>query len=171
MTTIEDVWGDVEASANESGYAAVNTLWLALLKLANTQPGSTEKDRMVALVRQIPANEASEIVNLPAVDALLSLDPPLESVLASRYERNDPQGAQRAIDAIRVNRMSAPRTALLSLGPLLKRIRDKREHGFKTRHGPRDSVILGATRSILDTHRPAFRRPPGYPRRCPPGRG
>lgn len=150
MTTLDDMRGDIEASANEPDYVAVNTLWLALLKLANTQSGLKEKARMVALVQQIPANEAKAIVNLPAVDTLLNLDPPLETVLVSQYERNDPEGTQRVIEVVRANRTSHPTTALSNLGSLLKRIRDKREHGFKTRHGPRDYVILGATRSILE---------------------
>jgi hypothetical protein len=89
MATIDDVRGDLEASATESDYAAVNTLWLALLKLANTQTGSNKKGRMVALVRYIPVDEARAIVNHPAVDTLLNLDPPLETIL-SQHEQGDP---------------------------------------------------------------------------------
>jgi hypothetical protein len=48
----------------------------------------------------------------------------------------------------------AAHTSKIDLGLLVTgvtyRIRDKREHGFKIRYGKRDSVILGATRTILD---------------------
>jgi hypothetical protein len=150
MTTVDDVQSDIKASATESDYAAVNTLWLALLKLANTQPGSNEKARMVALFQQMPIDEVKAIINMPAVDTLLDLDPPLETLLASPYEQKDPEGAQRAINQVRENRANNPTAALLGIGWLLKRIRNKREHAFKTRDGPRDSIILGAGRSILD---------------------
>jgi hypothetical protein len=148
MRTVDDVRGDLAASTNESDYTAVNTLWLALLKLANTQPGATERDRMVTLVRHVPVDEARAIVNLPSVDALLDLDPPLEMVL-TQYERGDPVRVQRNIESIRQNRESNPTIALLDLGFVLKRIRDKREHGFKTRYGKRDLLILGAARTVL----------------------
>ena len=120
MSIADNVGGDLEASANESDYAAVNTLWLALLKLANMQPGSNEKARMVALFQQMPVNEVRAIVNHPAVDTLLDLDPPLETMLANPYEQNDAEGAQKAINTVRVNRTSNPTAALSGLGWLLK---------------------------------------------------
>src|SRR5215210_6617478 len=149
MANVDDIRGDIDASASETNYVAVNTLWLALLKLANTQSGSNERDRMVALVRRIPVDEARAIVDHPAVDTLLDLHPPLETML-SKHERGDPRRAQQNIESVRANRESDPVEALLSLGFLLKRIRDKREHGFKTRRGDRDAVILGASRTVLD---------------------
>jgi len=39
---------------------------------------------------------------------------------------------------------------MAALGYVLKAIRNKREHGFKTRHGPRDAEILRAARQLLD---------------------
>jgi hypothetical protein len=35
------------------------------------------------------------------------------------------------------------------LGEILKRVRNRRAHGFKSRHGPRDSEILRASRWLL----------------------
>ncbi len=150
MNTADDVRCDIEVATDEPDYAAVNTLWLALLKLTNLQSGASEKARMAALVRQIPANEAREIVSHPAVDALLNLDPPLGTVLVNSHERTDPERTQRALREIRANRVGDPTSALLSLGRLLKDIRNTREHGFKTRRGARDAAILGAARNILE---------------------
>lgn len=150
MKTVDEIRDDVEASARESDYVAVNTLWVALLRLANEQPGRTEKDRMCALVRRIPAGEAEAIVTDPAVDELLGIDPPLETVLVSPHERNDTENARKTIEAVRLDRTNDPTSALMNLGSLLKRIRNKREHGFKTRHRPRDLTILKEARNILD---------------------
>src|SRR5207248_2820366 len=54
MDSIADVRVDLEAAASESDYTAVNTLWLALLKLANMEQGKSELVRMVTLVGRIP---------------------------------------------------------------------------------------------------------------------
>lgn len=53
MDPLEDVRLDIESAAAESDYVAVNTLWLALLKLANLEDGPQELARMVALVDRI----------------------------------------------------------------------------------------------------------------------
>jgi ABC-type branched-subunit amino acid transport system ATPase component len=76
------------------------------------------------------------------VDTLADLYPPLESVLTSQYERNDESRVQRTTEAIKASRVSDPEAALLNLGFLLKRVRDKREHRFKARHRQRDLEIL-----------------------------
>jgi hypothetical protein len=39
--------------------------------------------------------------------------------------------------------------AMVSLGDVLRRIRNKRAHGFKCRGVERDGVILGAARGLL----------------------
>ena len=150
MTTADDVREDIEAADNESDYTAVNTLWLALLKLANGEAGSTEEARMKALVLRIPAEEVKAIVNFPAVDTLLDLEPPLESVSVNKHERSDSKRAREEIAAIKAHRIDNPTLALIKLGSLLKRIRNKREHAFKRRQDERDANILGAARIILD---------------------
>jgi hypothetical protein len=42
-----------------------------------------------------------------------------------------------------------PAQGVVSLGKILKRIRDKRAHGFKARGASRDAAILGAARPLL----------------------
>ena len=104
---------------------------------------------MLALVGRFPVAQMREVLHDPAVESLLTLDPPLETVLTDPYERLYPEDAKRALDQIREQRDANPREALLGLGEILKRIRNKRVHGFKTRSGVRDHEILGVARLIL----------------------
>jgi hypothetical protein len=46
-------------------------------------------------------------------------------------------------------RSNSPSEALVALADVLKQIRNKRVHGFKTRKGVRDGVISGAARPLL----------------------
>jgi hypothetical protein len=131
-------------------YEAVNAFWLVLLKSANQMPGSNEHERMLALVKKFPIDSANELLSCTAVDALINLSPPLEKILASSHERLYKKETQQAIEVIRSKRNTDPLAALISLGEILKRIRNKREHGFKTPDGPRDSEILSASRAILE---------------------
>jgi hypothetical protein len=149
MNPIDDVRSDLEAAASESDYTAVNTLWLALLKLANLEGGKSELVRMVTLVHHIPEGIVQDIVNDPAVDAFLNLDPPLETVVSHPREELETAEVTAALDDVRTQRAVAPREALARLGFVLKAIRNKREHGFKTRTGSRDTEILRSARQLL----------------------
>jgi hypothetical protein len=80
---------------------------------------------------------------------LLDLDPPLETVIVDEYEDVYPEKTAKLIRDVRDGRDKDPRTAMLSFGELLKRIRNKRAHGFKSRKGSRDVQILSATRAVL----------------------
>jgi hypothetical protein len=146
---IEDVRSDLAAAASEADYTAVNTLWLALLKLANLEDGKSESDRMDALVRRIPEKAIQDIVNAPAVDAILNLDPLLETVVSHPREKLETIKVRAALKMVHAQRTTAPREALMKLGVVLKAIRNKREHGFKTRAGPRDREILRPARQLL----------------------
>jgi hypothetical protein len=149
MDEIDDARAHLEAAASELDYTAVNTLWLALLKLANLEDGHSEKERMHTLVGRIPEETVQDIVNDPAVDMLLSLDPPLETVLSHRREELRTAHVQAALEKVHTRRAVAPHEALAELGFVLKAIRNKREHGFKTRAGPRDAEILRPARQLL----------------------
>jgi hypothetical protein len=149
MDPIADVRLHLEAAVSESDYTAVNTLWLALLKLANLEVGKSELARMVKLVGRIPAETVAAIVNDPAVDSLLKLKPPLETVVSHPQEELETEKVAAALEKVRSQRAAAPREALAGLGVVLKAIRNKREHGFKTRVGPRDSEILRPARQLL----------------------
>ncbi|HEV2946022.1 MAG TPA: hypothetical protein VGX70_01520 [Gemmataceae bacterium] len=149
MDPLADVRSHLEAAASQSDYVAVNTLWLALLKLANLEDGKSELARMVVVVGRIPVETVASIVSDRAVDALLNLDPPLETVVSHPREQLETAEVIEALNKIRAQRTSAPREALAGLGFVLKAIRNKREHGFKTQAGRRDAEILHPARQLL----------------------
>jgi hypothetical protein len=145
----------IEKEAAESRilptYPAVNGLWVCLVKLANLLPRSAEEHEQVAsMLRGFSREQAHLVVSDAAVDALLNMNPPLETVLSADGERLHPIPVARHCARVRQRRVSDPKAALAALFELLQRIRDKREHGFKTPDGPRDQEILTATVSILD---------------------
>jgi hypothetical protein len=150
MTPLEDVSADLESAANESDYTAVNALWLALLKLAILEEGRSELNRMGALINRIPDAIVQDIVGAEAVDSLINLDPPLETVVSHPREKLETNEVTDALNRVRSNRAVTPREGLAGLGFVLKAIRNKREHGFKTRFGPRDAEILRPARLLLD---------------------
>jgi hypothetical protein len=140
---------DIQSTTQLSDYEATEVLWVTLVKLGNLLPESNEHRRMLALVRRMPAPKLLQLVGSQAVDALLTLDPPLETILGSPHERLDPTATLRAFASIRSADQGDPYEAAVSLGEVLKRIRNKRAHGFKTRSGPRDQEILRAARLLL----------------------
>ncbi len=146
LSSIEE---EIRSAENMADYEAVDVLWVALLKLANRMQGTNEHRRMLALVGAFEIEAVRSILGLQAMDNLLELDPPLETVLTDPHERLESEAAERSLNTVRQCRTTDPRAALVALGEILKRIRNKRAHGFKTRNGPRDREILGAGRSIL----------------------
>ena len=146
---MDDIRGEIESAESLGDYEAVDVLWVAFLKIANNLDGRGEKERMTALVNKIPSRDLEVILNSKAVNFLLDLDPPLESVLANSHEQLQRDASIKAIAAVRKTRNSDSRNAMLSLGEILKRIRNKRAHGFKSAKGDRDREILGATRIAL----------------------
>lgn len=146
---LDDILQDLSASEGVSDYEAVEVLWVALVKSANLMPGKSEHQRMLALVERMPVQGIKLLLDHPAVDARLNLDPPLETVLADAHERLYEEETKAALTKIRDSRGKEPKEALFALGEILKRIRNKRVHGFKIRKGPRDIQILGATRPLL----------------------
>jgi hypothetical protein len=145
----ENALADIHAAAAMSDYDAVGALWDTLLKLANEMAGKEEFDRMKALLRHLTDTDRAAVLGTPAVLALIDLDPPLETVLANPHERLEADECAREIEFLRNHREDKPDEALFKLGSMIKRIRNKRMHGFKARGRPRDAEILGAARTIL----------------------
>jgi hypothetical protein len=132
-------------------YQAVNGLWVCVVKLANLLPRKGEEHEQVAsMLRGFTREEARVVVYDSGVCALLDLHPPLETVLADDGERLYPLPVAGELERIRKRRTRDPKAALAALFEILQRIRDKREHGFKTPEGSRDAEILTAATSILD---------------------
>ncbi|MHA1428597.1 MAG: hypothetical protein ACTSQI_21645 [Candidatus Helarchaeota archaeon] len=146
---LQEIRRDIKEAKNSSDYVAVELLWVALIKAAHTVSGNNEHERILSLVDDIPVRKIKEILFHPAVDILLNLNPPLETVLTNVHERLDYDKTVKAITKVRDFRKSNPQVALGNLGEILKRIRNKREHGFKAVGRPRDREILEAARKIL----------------------
>lgn len=140
---------EVVASDLESDYAAVELLWNVFVKAAHSKNSPKEFARLQLLVADLDSREGAAFAQHPSVDTLHDLHPPLETVLADRYERLDAQTAASEVATIRALRSTRPKEAATALLSLLKRIRNKRVHGFKTQDGPRDAEILGAARPLL----------------------
>jgi hypothetical protein len=130
-------------------YEAFDVAWIAVLKLANTFPDASEHSRMERLLNRLPDESIEWILNDSAVDVLLDLNPPLESILSTPHERLDKDRTSRELKVVREQRSNDVRSALVNLAHVLKRVRNRRAHGFKTPEGPRDHEILSAGVSIL----------------------
>jgi hypothetical protein len=140
---------DIKVSEQLSDYDAFDILWKALVKVANEMEGKTEFKRMKALIKRIPDEDIMELLTHPAINILLTLDPPIETTLVNKNERLETAEASREAKIIKNLRKSNPREALKSLGSMLKRIRNKVFHGFKSRGNARNKKILGAARPLL----------------------
>jgi len=132
-----------------SDYEAVDVAWIAMVKAANTRHEPNEHKRLVAVLDHVNVTVAREILLHPGVDALLNLQPPLETILTSPHERLDAERTKREMGEIRQSREGDPNGSLRALANIMKRIRNRRAHGFKTPYAPRDQEILGAAASVM----------------------
>lgn len=131
-------------------YLAVNVLWLTLVKMATLLPTAGEEhERIASLLRHLPREVARFVVMDESVERLLTLNPPLETLLADPRERLFPGKTAEQLQHIRSRRKTDPKGALSSLFEIVQRIRDRCEHGFKSMHGPRDLEVLSPTVRIL----------------------
>ena len=132
-----------------SDYEAVDVAWIAMVKAANTRHEPNEHKRLVAVLDHVNVTVAREILLHPGIDALLNLQPPLETILTSPHERLDAERTKREMGEIRQSREGDPNGSLRALANIMKRIRNRRAHGFKTPYAPRDQEILGAAASVM----------------------
>lgn len=123
-------------------YEAFDVAWIAVVKIANLLPGKTEHDRMMELLNRISDDTVQFILAQPQVDSLLNLTPPLESILESPHERLNASRTVKELEFVRQHRNDDSKAALQNLAEVLKRVRNRRAHGFKTPDGPRDLEIL-----------------------------
>ncbi len=133
----------------QSDYVAVELLWNVLVKAAHSHNDCEEYKRIQSLLAGINTAEVAHLMNHTAIDALLQLKPPLETILVDSNEQLKIKQAAEELKTIEANRFRNPRKALDSLFFVLKRIRNKRVHGFKSPNGPRDGEILGAARPLV----------------------
>ncbi len=129
---------------------AFDTRWTALLQQANNRPEHNEQQRVLHMVQQLPPAALTRVTTSDAITHLMTLDPPLETHQANPHERLAPEHTKRAFATINANATIAPDIAITAIGEILKRIRNKRAHGFKsTDPTTRDGTILRLATAIL----------------------
>lgn len=148
----ESIVAEIEDQVGKRPYEAVNGYWICLVKLANLATRTAaEHEQVAALLRALPRETAASVLTSDALDRLAALDPPLETLLTSPGERLKPLATAKELLRARARRTSDPKASLLALFEVLQRIRDRREHGFKSPTGPRDTEILEAAAELLAT--------------------
>lgn len=134
----------------QAPFDAFDTLWTALLQRANYRLEDTEQLRLLNLAKQLPPAALTRIAHSDAITGLVTLDPPLETRQANSHERLSPEQTARAIATITTNATNEPDRAIEAIGTILKRIRNKRAHGFKTTDPTtRDATILRLATAVL----------------------
>jgi hypothetical protein len=146
-TEKEQILSEIVSTQSLPDYEAINVLWGLLTKATNLVDGADERQKMLLLLERIPEEDVKRLLKDASVDSLVFMDPPLETVLADPGEKPDEDSTMRIIGKLRSSRDSGPRDALINLGEVLKRIRDKYINDFKT--GPTDKEILTSARKAL----------------------
>jgi hypothetical protein len=146
---IQGVQAELARSRGLPPYEAIDAAWLALLKATNMLPGKNEHVRTAALLQRLTPDSIRPVLHSAAVNTLLNLTPPLESLLTAAHEEIDGPHTARQLDVVRSQRQNTPHEALTKLVSVLRRVRNRRMHGFKTPDGPRDEEILTAATDIL----------------------
>jgi hypothetical protein len=146
---LKSISAEISRSHGLPAYEAVDVAWVAIVKAANLLPGKSEHDRMLALLNRLPETPLRAILQSDAVNVLLYLNPPLEALVTAPFERLDKERTAEELEFVRAYRDNEPKEAFRKLANVLKRVRNRRAHGFKTPDGPRDNEILEATSDIL----------------------
>jgi hypothetical protein len=94
---LEGAKAELARSYDLSPYEAIDAAWLALLKNGESLSWDDEIGRMTALLQRMPLDGIRRILLCAAVDALLNLGPPLESLLTGPHEKIDADRTSRQI--------------------------------------------------------------------------
>jgi len=146
---VETIIGELIPTLQMPHKEAFDRCWICLVRLANLLTQESEHKRLIALVDIMPISSASSVLNDPAVNELIDLQPPLENVLTSPHEGLAKDKVAQLVQQVKPSRENSPKEALEALSEILERIRNKRAHGFKTPDGPRDLEILSASTKIV----------------------
>ena len=149
----EQILNEIISTQSLPDYEAFDALWAALTKVADVMQGEGERDLdrqgMESLLEKLSEEEIKRLLKDGSVDSLIFLDPPLETVIVDSDEKPVGDSTMRVIAKVRSSRDSDPREALANLGEILRRIRDKLAHGFKTESGSGNNEVLLPARKIL----------------------
>ena len=119
-----EIRSDIKKAKTLSDYEAVEVLWGAFTNMATLLDDKKEQHSVLTLLDAIQEEDIRPILKLGAIETLIYLDPPLETVLASPHERLESERIEKAIGMVRSSRGSDPRAALRSLGEVLQSIRN-----------------------------------------------
>lgn len=150
-TEKEHILSEIISTQSLHDYEAFEAMWMAMTKIAGVMTGVYEIDRqrMDTLFAKLSEEEIKRLLNDRSLDSLIFLDPPLETLLAGPEEKPDENSIMRIIAKLRSSRDSDFREALVNLGEVLKRIRERLPHGFKKESGCGDHEVLLSARKIL----------------------
>jgi hypothetical protein len=129
----------------------IHVAWFALVKAANLFPGTTEPDRLFALLDHLPETRVKAILRSDSVNEILSLPPSLVSRIAAPGEKLDREHIAEEIDFIQGKRDNEPKDALRCLLYILRRVRKRRVGGVEPPDDPLNRYILDPTADILQT--------------------
>jgi hypothetical protein len=137
--------------AHSRDFDAVERLWNLLVRASLVRKEREEFARIRAFVAALPTDFLTAWTSQKEADELLTMIPPLESLLSSPHERPEREDAKQELESLRRFRAVDSRLASVALLRILKRIRNKRVHGFKDPESPRDFLVLRAARGLLES--------------------
>ncbi len=148
--TKEQIQSDIESSLPLPGNEAVDILWKALTKAADLMKNTDESKRNCQIASNLEGKlseeEIKRLLKHVSIDALVFLDPPLETILVDPEGTSVEDSTMRAIGKLRSSRNSDPEEAFINLLVVLEKIH---AHGFKTESESYNKEILSLTRKIL----------------------
>ncbi len=143
---------DIISTQSLPDYEATDVLWNTLTAVVNVtkEDGkNTSKHNpqgLESLLVKFSEDEIKRLLKDIAVDSLVFLDPPLETVLTDPEGTADEVSTMRAIGTLRSSRDSDPKEAFINLIKVLEIICTQ---GLKERPIPFNKEILSLTRKIL----------------------
>jgi len=102
-----EIRAEIKRAKTLSDNEAIDVLWEALTNMATLLDERKEQHSVVTLLDAIQEEDIRPILNLGAIETLIYLDPPLETILAGPQEGPGPERIEKAIGIVRSSRGSA----------------------------------------------------------------
>ncbi len=147
---IDKIFNELNSTFHMNPYDAFERCWILLVKISNTISSKpNEHKRMLDLLKILDEKEIKSILTNAGVRELMNLNPPLEHILYNKHEHLDKSKVINSFSIIKNHNEENMKEAIVALSEILKKIRNKRAHGFKAPNGPRDNQILSASTKIV----------------------
>ncbi len=114
----EQILSNVISTQSLNDYDAVDALWKSLTRVVNLISGTSEIDCQGprTLSGKFSEEEMNRLLRDRSVDALIFLDPPLETLLADPEEKPDENSSMRIVAKLRSSRDSDIGESFVNLG-------------------------------------------------------